>query len=176
MNRAEKDAEIQWLKDSFTKANAVIFADYKGVASNDMNDLRSSMRELDIEFKVIKNNLVRKALAGTNKEAAVENLVGPTAALFNFGDAAAAAKALNKFSKDNDAFVLKDGFLGEEAIGEAQIKQLADLPPKEVLLAQLLSVLQGPMRGFVTVLSAVQRDFVCVLQAVADKKKEEGGE
>lgn len=176
MNRTEKEAEVKELQDAFGKAKAVIFADYKGVSSNEMNDLRASLRKLDSEFRIVKNNLVRVALKGTPKETAVESLVGPTAAFFSYDDPAAAAKALNEFSKEVEAFVLKEGFLGDETIGEAQIKELSNLPSKEVLIAQLLSVMNGPIRNFVSVLAAVPRDFVCVLQAVADKKKEQGGE
>ncbi len=176
MNRTDKETEVKEIQEAFGKAKAVLFADYKGVTSNEMNDLRASLRELDSEFRIVKNNLVRVALKGTTKEEAVQDLVGPTAAFFSYDDPAAAAKALNNFSKDVEAFVLKDGFLGDEKIGEAEIKELSSLPSKEVLIAQLLSVMNGPIRNFVSVLAAVPRDFVGVLQAVADKKKAEGGE
>lgn len=172
MNRTGKEAEVKELQAQFDKAKAVIFADYKGVTSNEMNDLRASLRKLDAEFKVVKNNLVRVALKGTPKEAAVQKLVGPSAAFFSYNDPAAAAKALSEFAKTVEAFVVKDGFLGDQAISEAEIKALSDLPSKEVLLAQLLSVMNGPIRNFVSVLAAVPRDFVCVLQAIADKKKD----
>ena len=175
MNRQEKEATVESIRSSFNKANAVLFADYKGVTSNRMNALRHSMRDLDVEFRVVKNNLVCVALKGTKKEEVVNNLTGPVAALFNYGDAAAAAKALRDFSKEVDALELREGFIGDEHISVDQIKELAELPSKEVLLSQLLSVLNGPIRNFVCVLNAVQRDFVGVLQAIADKKSD-GGE
>ena len=175
MNREEKVAEVEKLKGSFEKAKAVLFADFRGVTSNDMNDMRASFRGKNAEVKVVKNNLVRWALKGTKKEKAVENLAGSTVAFFAYKDAAAVAKALTEFSKKVEAFQIKEGFLGDEVVKEAQIKALAELPPKEVLVAQLLGVLNGPIRSFVTVLSAVPRDFVGVLQAIADKKGKDGG-
>jgi large subunit ribosomal protein L10 len=73
-----------------------------------------------------------------------------------------------------EAFSIKEGFLGDQAMSEAEIKQLATLPSREQLLGQLLSVMNGPIRNFVTVLNAVQRDFTRVLQAVADQKEKQG--
>lgn len=175
MDRQQKVAEVERLKDCFNKAQAVLFADFRGVTSNDMNDLRASFRNKGAEVKVVKNNLVRWALKGSAKEKAVEGLAGSTVAFFAYKDAAAVAKALTEFTKKVEALQLKEGFLGDEVVKEAQIKALAELPPKEVLVAQLLGVLNGPIRNFVSVLSAVPRDFVSVLQAIADKKGKEGG-
>lgn len=175
MDRQEKVAEVERLKSNFDKAKAVLFANYRGVTSNEMNELRANFRGKNAEVRVVKNNLVRWALKGTPKEKAVEELAGTTVAFFAYQDAAAVAKTLTDFSKKVEALQLKDGFLGDDVVKESQIKALADLPPKEVLLAQLLGVMNGPIRSFVTVLSAVPRDFVCVLQAIADKKGKDGG-
>lgn len=175
MNRQEKVAEVERLKGTFERAKAVLFADFRGVTSNDMNDLRASFRGKGAEVRVIKNNLVRWALKGGAKEKAVEGLAGATVAFFAFQDVAAVAKSVTDFAKKVEALQIKDGFLGDVQVNEAQIKALADLPPKEVLVAQLLGVMNGPARSFVTVLSAVPRDFVCVLQAIADKKGKDAG-
>lgn len=175
MNREEKVAEVARLKDSFDRAKAVLFADFRGVTANEMNELRANFRAKDAEVKVIKNNLVRWALRGGAKEKAVEGLAGSTVAFFAYKDAALVAKTLTEYAKKVEALQVKEGFLGDVVVKEAEIKALADLPPKEVLVAQLLGVLNGPIRSFVTVLSAVPRDFVCVLQAIADKKGKDGG-
>jgi large subunit ribosomal protein L10 len=172
MNKQEKTKFIDELKTNFAKANAVVFADYKGVTSEQMNSLRRVTRDKNVQILVAKNNLVRAALKGTTKEAAVEKLAGPTVAAFAYGDAVEMAKGLSEFAKKVEAFTLKDGFLGDKSIGPAEIKHLATLPSKEVLLSQLLSVLNGPIRNFVCVLNAVQRDFVYVLKAVEDKKSQ----
>jgi large subunit ribosomal protein L10 len=170
MNKNDKIDSIDDLKLSFSKASAVVFADYKGVTSEEMNALRKIARTKNVKISIVKNNLVRVALKGTPKEKAVEGLAGPTAAAFAFGDAVEMAKTMADFAKKVEAFTLKDGFLGDVKMSEAEIKQLATLPSKEVLVSQLLSVLNGPIRNFVGVLNAVQRDFVYVLKAIEDKK------
>lgn len=175
MNRQEKQVEVEKLRDSFMRAKAVLFADYRGVGANDMNELRAKFREQDAEVKVIKNNLVRVALKDNERSPYVENLAGTTVAFFAYKDAAAVAKSLTEFNKKVEALTLKDGLLGAGKVSEKDVKALAELPSREVLLAQLLGVMNGPIRGFVTVLSAVPRDFVTVLQAIADKKGK-GGE
>ena len=174
MREVSKNDSITSLKDHFSKANAVVFADYKGVSSEEMNLLRRSMRDKKVLIKVAKNNLVRIALKGTSKEQAVEKLAGPTVTCFAFGDAVEMAKAVSEFAKKVEAFSIKEGFLGDQVMNEAQIKQLATLPSREQLLSQLLSVMNGPIRNFVCVLNAVPRDFVRVLQAIADKKGQQG--
>src|SRR3989344_1720265 len=131
MNRQDKTEAVKHLQDSFSRAKVVIFADYKGVPANDMNNLRFSMRnENGVSVEVVKNNLIRVALKGTAKEAAVENLNGPTAVIFSFNDPAAVAKSVTKFAKDIEAFSIKEGLLGDKSIDKAQIQQLASLPSK----------------------------------------------
>lgn len=174
MKVVTKDESVAALKENFSKATAVIFADYKGVTSEEMNLLRRSLREKKVLVKVAKNNLVRIALKGTPKEQAVEKLAGPTVTLFALGDAVEAAKAISDYAKKVEAFSIKEGFLGDQVMNEAQIKQLATLPSKEQLISQLLSVMNGPIRNFVCVLNAVQRDFTRVVQAIADKKAQQG--
>ena len=174
MKIVTKEESIASLKDNFSKASAVIFADYKGVSSEEMNLLRRNLREKNVLVKVAKNNLVRIALKGTPKEQVVEKLAGPTVSIFAFGDAVEAAKVLTDYAKKVEAFSIKEGFLGDQVMTEAEIKQLATLPSKPQLLAQLLSVMNGPIRNFVCVLNAAQRDFTRVVQAIADQKGKQG--
>lgn len=174
MKVVTKEQSVEQLKDTFNKASAVVFADYKGVTSEEMNLLRRSLREKKVLVKVAKNNLVRIALKGTPKEQAVEKLAGPMVTVFALGDAVEMAKAVTEFAKKVEAFSVKEGFLGDQVVNEAQIKQLATLPSKEQLVSQLLSVMNGPIRNFACVLNAVQRDFALVVKAVADKKSQQG--
>ncbi|MCO5144131.1 MAG: 50S ribosomal protein L10 [Oligoflexia bacterium] len=174
MKVVSKQDTVEQLKQNFASSSAVVFADYKGVTSEQMNELRASMRAKDVVIKVAKNNLVRIAMKGSPTEQVAERLVGPTVTCFALKDAVEMAKALSDFAKKVEAFSIKEGVLGDQAMSEAQIKQLATLPSREQLLGQLLSVMNGPIRNFVCVLNAVQRDFVQVLQAVADKKGQQG--
>jgi len=91
---------------------------------------------------------------------------------FAYGDPAAAAKVISNYAKDHEALKIKDSLLGTKLLQSAEVNQLADLPSKEVLLAQLLGVLAGPARGFVSVLAAVPRGLVTLLSAVEKKKAE----
>jgi len=174
MKQIKKQEAVEQLKANFLKSSAVVFADYKGVTSEQMNALRRSMRDKNVTVKVAKNNLVRVALKGTAKEQAVDKLAGPVVTFFAEGDAVEMAKAISEFSKKVEAFTIREGFLGDQTMSEAQIKQLATLPSREQLIAQLLSVMNGPIRNFVCVLNAAQRDFTRVLQAVADQKSKQG--
>jgi large subunit ribosomal protein L10 len=173
MKAVTKEQAISGLKDNFGKATAVVFADYKGVTSEDMNFLRRSLRDKKVVIRVAKNNLVRVALKGTPKEALVEKLAGPTVTCYALGDAVEIAKALTDFSKKVEAFTIKEGILGETSMTEAQVKQLASLPSREQLLSQLLSVMNGTIRNFVCVLNAVPRDFTRVVHAIDEKKGKE---
>ena len=174
MKQVSKQESVEQLRKDFASASAVVFADYKGVSSEEMNLLRRTLRDKKVLVKVAKNNLVRVALKGTNKEKVVEKLAGPTLTCFALGDAVEMAKTLSDFSKKIEAFSIKEGILGDQALSEAEIKQLATLPSREQLIAQLLCVLNGPIRNFVGVLNAAQRDFTRVLQAISDKKAQQG--
>jgi large subunit ribosomal protein L10 len=174
MKTITKEDAVTSLKKNFEDSSAVIFADYKGVTSEEMNTLRRNLRDKNVVVKVAKNNLVRVALKGSAKEQLVEKLAGPTVSFFAGGDAVEMAKALTDYAKKVEAFSIKEGILGDQAMSEAQIKQLATLPSREQLLSQLLSVMNGPIRNFVCVLNAVPRDFTRVVHAIAEKKGQQG--
>lgn len=176
MNRTEKTELASALKDKFSKAKVAIFSDYKGLTANQANDLRKQLRAQNAEAKVIKNNvarlLVKESFLGTGATV-VDNNVGPTLVTFAYGDPAAAAKVLHKFAQDNEAFNLKNGILGDQAIDMAGVEELAKLPSREVLLAKVLGSMNAPISNFVGVLAAVPRSLVTVLSAI-EKKKAEG--
>lgn len=176
MNKTEKTELAASLKEKFQKSKVTIFADYKGISSNQANELRKNLRAQNCEVKVIKNNVARlvakDGILGDEGKAFMDGVVGPTLVAFAYGDPAAAAKVINKFSEDNEAFKLKDSLLGSKRIKPAEIKDLAALPSKEVLLAKLLGTLNAPITNFVGVLAAVPRSLVTVLAAVEKSKAE----
>lgn len=174
MNRTEKADLASSLKEKFTKANVALFADYKGLGSNQANELRRSLRTHKVEVQVLKNNVARLvskegALGNEGKEL-MDSVVGPTLVAFAYGDPAAAAKVFHKFSKDNEALKIKDGLMGMKRLTAAEVEQLADLPSKEVLLAKMLGTLNAPVTNFVGVLAAVPRSLLNVLTAIEKKK------
>lgn len=180
--RIQKEETVKELAASLTKANAVIFADYQqagtsgsqGMTMDQFNELRKSLREVSSEFMVTKNTLLKKALEATNYPLPTTNLFeGPTATLFAFGDEITPIKALIKALKDTGVGKVKAGFLGQEALTEAKVKQLASLPSKEELRGQVVGVLAAPLSGTVTVLMANIKNLVYGLDQIRIQK---GGE
>lgn len=175
MNKADKTTVIADLKDSFSKANAMFFADYKGLTVEQVNDLRRRLRGHNVKVKVLKNNLARIAAKQANLGAASEKLLdsvaGPTMVAFSYGDPAAAAKELQKFAEENEIFGLKDSLLNGQTLAPTQVAELAKLPSREVLIAKMLGSFNAPITNFVGVLAAVPRNFVQVLAAISEKKK-----
>jgi large subunit ribosomal protein L10 len=174
MNRTEKTELAQTLKDKFSKAQVAIFADYKGLTATQADDLRRLLRATETEVKVLKNNIARLVTKGgemgDQAKSLMDEVVGPTLVAFAFGDPAAAAKVIHKFSKDNEALRLKDSLMGQKRIAATGIEELASLPSREVMLAKLLGTLNAPVTNFVGVLAAVPRSLVTVLSAIEKKK------
>ena len=169
--REQKQQEIDKLKDNFSRAKSVILADYCGLSVSEINEVRGRLRESSVELRVTKNTLAKRAIKDTDSEVLADSLSGPTAIAFSYDDPVSGAKALTELAKDHEALELKAGILGSKLMAIADIEALAKLPTKEILLAQLLSVMNGPMSGFVNVLSGNQRNLVQVLSAIGDKKE-----
>ncbi|MEK6706947.1 MAG: 50S ribosomal protein L10 [Bdellovibrionota bacterium] len=174
MNRAEKSDLSSALKQKFSKAEVAIFADYKGLTSAQADELRRRLRTHNVEVKVLKNNIARLAVGdgflGNDAKQVLDETVGPTLVAFAYGDASAAAKEIYKFSEENEALKIKDSLMGSKRIDAAAIEQLGKLPPREVLLANLLGTMCAPVTNFVRVLAAVPRGLVTVLAAIEKKK------
>ena len=177
MNKADKTIAVAELKDCFSKAKAAFFADYKGLTVEQVNDLRKRLRAQNVSVKVVKNNLarlaVREAKLGDESEKLLDGVAGPTMVAFAYGDPAAAAKVVQKFVEENEAFTLKDSLLSTQRLSAKQVEELSKLPSREVLLAKMLGSLNAPVTNFVGVLAAVPRSLVQVLAAVEQKKKQQ---
>lgn len=175
MNRTEKADLGRSLKEKFSKAHVAIFADYKGLTANQAGDLRRQLRAQQTEVKVLKNNVARliakDGSMGDQVKGVMDGLVGPTLVAFAYGDPAAAAKIIHKFSQDNEAFKLKESLMGQKRIEASGVEELAKLPAREVLVAKMLGTLNAPITNFVGVLAAVPRSLVTVLAAIEEKKK-----
>jgi large subunit ribosomal protein L10 len=174
MDRTSKEALATELRDKFARAKLSIFADYKGLKSGEADELRRALRAKDTEVKVLKNNIGRliakDGSLGNEANQLMDSVVGPTLVAFAYGDVAAAAKVISNYAKDHEALKIKDSLLGKKLLQSTEVSQLADLPSKEVLMAQLLGVMNGPARSFVTVLAAVPRGLVTVLSQIEKKK------
>ena len=171
MPRAEKEKEVQTIQEKFKKAQAVFLFEYHGLNVADMTGLRMKLREGEGELKVLKNTLVKKALEGSPlKETVGSDFKGPMACAFSYSDIVATAKVLVDFKKEDQSLKFKSGILKERKIEIQEIKALAKLPSREVLLAQLVGTLAAPISSFVSVLAAVPRKFLYALKAIEEKK------
>ena len=150
--------------------SAAFAIDYRGLKVEEATEFRRKIRESGAKYKVVKNTLAKRALAGTSLAPLEPYLKGMTGLAITDHDPVALAKIINDFAKDVPAVVFKGGVLADKTLSESQFKALASLPSKEVLFSQLLSVMQAPIQQFLAVLQAPARDLVMVLKAYADKK------
>lgn len=171
MDRTQKEQVVAALHQSFTETQAVIVTDFKGIGMEQLSGLRAKMREIGAEFQVAKNTLVKLAAKDTPMDQLSDMMLGNNALGFTKGDPAALAKVLSDFAKANDKFVIKGGVLGEKVMNQAQIKALASMPSREVMLATLLGTMNAVPTSFVRVLAAVPQKLVYALAAIRDQKE-----
>ncbi|SEG18778.1 50S ribosomal protein L10 [Nitrosomonas ureae] len=169
LNLEEKKAIVAEVSTQITNAQAIIIAEYRGLEVGQLTQLRAKTRESGIYFRIIKNSLVRRAVADTPYAELAKHMVGPLA--YGIGtDPVAAAKVLHEFSKGNDKFVIKVGAIGEQVISRDEITALAALPSRDELLSRLLGTMQAPIARFVQTLNEVPTRFVRGLAMVRDSK------
>ncbi len=172
MDRSSKSEFVQTFNEKVGRARLAIVADYQGIDVNTLTEFRKQLASDDVDFAVVKNRLVKRAVEGTSFEALTEFLTGPNAVLLGFEGVVEAAKALTDFAKLNQKMEVKGGVLDGKTVSAAQIKALADLPSKEVLQAMLLGVLQAPARNLVSLLANCNRQLLNVLVAYKEKLEE----
>ena len=174
--RPEKVAVVDEVREKLSAADAAVLTEYRGLNVPQMAALREALRESGGELKVYKNTLVRFA----SRELGIEIddlLEGPTAIAFAAptdgkpGDAVGVAKALRKYASDHEAFVIKGGVLSGRRISADDVKALADVAPREQLLAELAGLMAAPTQQFVNLLDAVPRDFAYALSALIEKNE-----
>ncbi len=156
LNRSEKEAVIKDVADLAAKAQTLVMAEYRGITVADMTELRSKARSQGVALSVLKNTLVRRAVAGSNFEIVADQMTGPL--IYGFSeDAVAAAKVVADFAKTNDKLVIRGGVYDGKALDVNGVKQLASIPSKEVLLSQLCGLLMSPIARTAVVLGALAK-------------------
>ena len=154
LNRSEKEAVIAEVTSLAAKAQTLVIAEYRGITVADMTKLRNEARSKSVTLSVLKNTLARRAVAGSGFEIVADQMTGPL--IYGFSeDAVAAAKVLADFAKTNDKLVIRGGAFAGKALDVNGVKQLANIPSKEVLLAQLLGLMQSPISRTARVLAAL---------------------
>ncbi|HYW55749.1 MAG TPA: 50S ribosomal protein L10 [Polaromonas sp.] len=154
LNRSEKQAVIDEVTGLAAKAQTLVMAEYRGITVADMTKLRSQARDKGVNLSVLKNTLARRAVAGSSFDVLSDQMTGPL--IYGFStDAVAAAKVVADFAKTNDKLVIRAGAMGGKILDVNGVKQLANIPSKEVLLAQLLGLMQSPISRTARVLAAL---------------------
>jgi large subunit ribosomal protein L10 len=165
MNRAEKIETVSQLNDRFARAPLTVVTEYRGLNVAQLSDLRRKLRAVDGEYLVSKNTLAAIAIRESQSTALAPLLVGPVALAFGFTDAVAVAKVVKDFAKDNDKLLIRGGVLDGAALDAKQVEQLATMPSRDELRAQLLRLLNTPATNFVRLLKAPAQQLVQVLYA-----------
>lgn len=166
--RPEKVAVVDEVRAKLDAADSTMITAYRGLNVTATAELRRALREAGGEYKIYKNTLVRFAAQELGLE--IEDLLtGPTAMAFVDGDPVNVAKALRDFARTNPSLVIKGGLLGDAIVGEAEIRALADVEPREVLLAKFAGLLAAPMQSLAGLLQALPRDFAYGLKALIDQ-------
>jgi large subunit ribosomal protein L10 len=169
LNLQQKQAVVAEVGKQVAGAQAIVMAENRGMAVAAMVQLRAKARASGVYFRVVKNTLVRRAVADTPFATLADRMVGPLA--YGIGpDPVAVAKVLNDFAKGNDKFVITGGAMPGKVMSVKDIAALAALPPRDELLAKLLGTMQAPVAKFVRTLNEVPSRFVRTLAAVRDSR------
>ncbi len=170
MARPEKEAVVKELTDKFNSSKSLVITDYLGLNVAEMTELRKQLREAGVDFKVVKNTLATIAANDVEMNNMTEFFSGPTAIAFGEEDAVSPARILVEFAKDHEVIEIKAGILNGELISKEKVESLAEIPSREVLLAQAFAGMKAPLTGLVNVLQGNIRGLVQVLGQIRDQK------
>lgn len=170
MDRKQKETVIRELQENLGKACGAFLVDYQGLNVETLTKLRRELREANVEFQVVKNRLLSRAVQGTETAVLKDYLTGPSALAITYDEIIRPAKVLTKFSQENEALEIKVGQINGKIVDLPGIKRLAELPPQEILIAQLLFCLSGVPTSFVRLLSEIPRSLITVLDAIRAQK------
>lgn len=176
MPRPEKVQAVADIKERMDGAQAVFLAEYAGLSVQEQQALRRELRANGAEFKVVKMTLARLAVADLEIEDFDALLLGPTGLAFADGDPVGAAKVLRDFAKAHEVLVVKGGLLGREFLTPERIAELADIEPREVLLAKIAGAFEAPMAKMAGLLAALPRNAATAMQQLLEKKEAESPE
>jgi large subunit ribosomal protein L10 len=171
LDKSQKDNIVRGLQESLGKASGAFLVDYQGLKVETLTKLRHELRDANVQFQVVKNRLLVIACEGTDTAVLKDHITGPSALAITYEDVIKPAKVLTNFSRDNEALEIKVGQINGKVVDLRAINKLAKLPPKEILLSQLLFTLSGVPASLVRVLSEIPRRMVTVLEAIKRQKE-----
>jgi large subunit ribosomal protein L10 len=170
MARPEKEAVVADLHDKLERASAVLLTEYRGLTAGQMTSLRKRFREAGLEYRVVKNTLIRFASQGTRAEQMCAALEGPVAVAFSFNEPTEAAKLLTQAAKDFEQLNLRAGLIETMMCDAAQIEEVSKLPGRQDMRARTVGTISGPLSGFLSITQGVLRNLVGILQAKVEKE------
>ena len=173
MPTAEKARSIEQAKEWYSKASGVVFADYRGLSNKEMQNIRTQLRKKGGELHVIKNTLFRIAAGKDAVDLPAEYHNGTTAFAFIFENEPECAKTLLEFAKSSKKLVVKGGLFAGKSYTSKQVETLSELPPREVLISQVIGVISAPLSNLVGTVEALYAEPIRTIGAVADKMNEE---
>lgn len=171
MPRPEKVQAVADIRERLEDAQAVFLTEYRGLSVSAVQELRHALRNAGAEYKVVKMTLARLAAGDAGIEGMDEYLEGPTALAFAKSDPVATAKALKEFSKTHDVFLLKAGYLSGNILSPEEVSKLAEIEPREVLLAKIAGAAKAPLHKFAGMLASFNRDAASMFSQLLDKKE-----
>ena len=174
MPNPQKISKVTEIKELFDQADSLFITDYQGLNVSDITILRRNLRQNQVKFLVAKNTLLKLAAHQAGVEDIDQYLNGPTAVAFTSEDATVAARILHDSYKDKELPRMKVFIVDGKLYDGGEIKRLADLPTREVLLSQVVSAVESPFTELVGTLDGFFRELIGTLEALADKKREEG--
>ena len=168
--RPDKVATVDEVKARVEATSTAVVTEYRGMTVAQISTLRRQLRSIGADYKVFKNTLVRRAISGTPAEALGDLLTGPTAIAFVDGDVSAVAKTLRDFARETPKLVVKGGVINGKALSLKDLTALADLPSRDVLLAQFAGLLASPLRTMAGLLKAIPQNLAYGLSALLESK------
>jgi large subunit ribosomal protein L10 len=173
MKKEDKSAIVAEVTERISRAKSMFFTDFSGLTVEQMNELRREFRKAKIDYKVVKNTLVKKALASVGGyDSVYESLVGPTGIALGYDDPVAPAKIIKKYFEKNKKLALKACIVERQFYPGAKLDELAQLPSRGEMIAGFLGSIQAPISGIVGSIDAVIRNMVLVLDALEKKNVE----
>jgi len=168
----DKKVIVADVNETASNALSLVIADYRGVPSNGMNELRAKARSENVSLRVVRNTLAKRAVQGTDFACIEAVLVGPTILAFSMEDPGAAARLLKDYAKENEEFEVKALAVGGELLDASQIDRLAKLPTREQALSMLMSVMQAPVTKLVRTFNEIPTKVTRAVAAVRDQKQD----
>ena len=171
LTKSQKQEIAKELKGNIKSSKTCVVCDFKGLTVEELTEIRGQLREFGAEMKVIKKTLMQIALKEAKVDLDVRKMEGQLAIVFGGEDEVSSPKVLNDFAKDNEKLRILGGVLEQKGITEVEVKNLANLPSKQELLAKVVGSIKAPINGFVGVLSGNLRKFIYALNAIKESKK-----